>query len=113
MNQPAAQFSSLTFDDDDDFSSVENDVLHVNYAHTDYLPSHTATQPRQETSGILTKVLQDKFNLFYDSQTHWHFSRKRHCEKIFGSVNYQPASEKQLIPKTNPFTYIPHRTLEI
>ena len=39
LNQPTTHYSSLMFEADDEFSSVNIDSLHVDYAHTDYLSS--------------------------------------------------------------------------
>ena len=47
LNQSATYCSSSKFDDGDEFSSVQNDATHVNYAHHGYLSSYTVTNPRQ------------------------------------------------------------------
>ena len=64
MNQPATRFSSFKSDAFDELSSVENDILHVNYAHTDQLSSYTATLPRQDPSEKTTKSIHDPIHSY-------------------------------------------------
>ena len=40
-----------------DFSFIRNDTIHVNIAHTEYLSSHTVTQPRQDPSRLTISLL--------------------------------------------------------
>ena len=84
--QSATLFSPLKFDVDDDFSSVKFHTTHVDYAHTDYLSSYTATHPCQDPSESMAKTVHDPIWLYFVSpQPRRHFSQnKQTSEKFFG-----------------------------
>ena len=59
LNQPTTHYSSIFFDAHDEFSHLQKDTLHVNYAHSDYLSSYTAIFPRQDPSTRMTNFIPD------------------------------------------------------
>ena len=58
-NQSATHYFLLEIDDEVEFSSVNKDFSHVNYAQTGYLSSYTATHAAKDLSRILTKLFHD------------------------------------------------------
>ena len=71
-------FSSLKSDADDEFLSVQNHTLHVNYSHSDYLLSYTATFPPQGPSAIMKEVIYDPIQSYpMIRYLHWHLSQKK------------------------------------
>ena len=59
LNRLAIFYSSLKIDAVAQYSSVEIDTLHVNYAHSDHLSSYISTLPRQDLSAVMTKLTHD------------------------------------------------------
>ena len=108
-NQSVTHCSSLKIDDDVEFPWVNNDLLHVNHAHTDYLSSYTATHPRQDLSRIMKSLFQDPTQfLFMIPHPHWHFSQKnKPARKYLAQCFINLPLTNMLIPTTNPSTCIP------
>ena len=99
---------SFKFDAADEYSSVKNDFLHVNYAQTDNLPSYAATQPDQDLSGILTKINQDPdqpHSLI--PHPHGHFSHKKPVKKSSFQYIIQLPRKNKMIRKINLSRYFP------
>ena len=69
--------SSEAVDADAELSSVENDALHFNYAHIDYISSYTATLPRRDPSALMTKIFHDPLQSYVlIGHLQWNFSQK-------------------------------------
>ena len=73
-----------------EFSFVRNDTIDVNNAHTDYLSSHTVTQPRQDPPRLTINFLHSSEdpNQQYPMtpQPQRHFSKKKQTFKIWLSI---------------------------
>ena len=76
-SQPATHYSHLKFDADGEFSSVQKDTLHFNYAQSAYISFYTGTRPRQDPSVILTNFIHDPIQSFLKiPHPQWHFHRE-------------------------------------
>ena len=96
-------YSSLKFDDTVQYSSVQNGILHVTYAPTDYLPSHTVTHLQQHPLRRKTKIFHSSNDPSqpYLMMLHpqWHFSRIEPENKCFAHCFICLLQKKKMIPK--------------
>ena len=105
LNQRPTEYSSLKFDADDDFFSVQIDTLHV---------INASSLPCQDPSAILTNKVQEPI-LFFSMIPHpqWHFpQRNKPVKESFWKNFVNLRRENKKIPKTILSTYKSHRTLE-
>ena len=91
----------MMFDGFDEFSSARTDKLHVNYAHSDYLSSHTVTLPRQDPSCLMTEVFPSSDHPIQSypmvHYLQWQFYKlKKNLQHVFGPLVHQFASEKKV-----------------
>ena len=103
----------MKFDTDDEFSPVKTDTLHVNYEHSDYFLSYTATLPRQDPSAVMTVFIHDPIqSCLMIRYPKWHFHKNQTCGKVLAqSTNIIPPKNR-IILKTKPSSYFHHRFLE-
>ena len=81
-NQPTNYSFSLKFDANDEFFSVKNGTLNVNYALIDYLLPYTATLLSQDSSKVMKKVIHDLFQYYTTiPYSHWHSQQQKSLQK--------------------------------
>ena len=112
LNQPTSK-NFLKHDADDEFYSLQNDTLHVNYAQTDYVSSYTANLPRQDLSVRTTRTNLNQIKTFpMIPHPNRLFSQKYKSVKAsIGQYFIIPPRKNKVIAKTNFSSDIAHRNL--
>ena len=97
----------------DSMPLTKKDAMHVNFAHTYYLSSHTATLQHRDSSAIMTEVIHDP-NQSYLMIPHpeWYSQQKKPAKNIHPLLKIPSTCfGKIMIPKNSLSSYIPRKTL--